>query len=153
MDLEEKEKASREAFAKIGARGPKAEDHVWIMGEPNVPKISNKLLQDRIARLTPIAVKGGKRFRMSIPDLRNQAFTWDPQLGEEVRFEVLREVHTDHTCGYHGFIKPSIAEVLAQLPDDLPEGVNAFSIDTKRTIGIYETGTGHCLVTEFGRVV
>jgi hypothetical protein len=88
---------------------------------------------------------------MAVPDPRDVAFDWDPKRLHPVTFEPLLAVYTDHLCGYYGFPKPSIAEVLAQLPDDLPEGANAFCIDNDRWWGIYASGRGHRMITTFGR--
>lgn len=61
-------------------------------------------------------------------DLRRQSFTWTEDIGEKAEGLVAaKSVITLHTFGYYGMFKPSIAEVLAQAPDDLHEYV-AFSI-------------------------
>lgn len=63
----------------------------------------------------------------------NQSYIWDPQFtGEEVTdLEVLCEIRTYHGFGYHGLFKPSIAEVLACIPDNLIELVGAFELVAK----------------------
>jgi hypothetical protein len=58
-------------------------------------------------------------------DLRGQ---WSEDVGEPAEGLVAaKTVITLHTFGYQGIFKPSIAEVLAQAPDDLHEYI-AFSI-------------------------
>jgi hypothetical protein len=127
-------------------------NHTWITGRPNVPEISDDSLRENLSRLRPLVQRGQKFYEVELPDLRGTALTWEPKLIREVEFHPLVHTETDHTCGYHGFFKPSIAEVLAQVPDDLPPEVNAFCILTEQTIGIYETGTGHRAQTAFGHV-
>jgi hypothetical protein len=62
-------------------------------------------------------------------DPRRAAYTWDPKPAEEATgLTPLRDVRTYHTFGYYGFFKPSVAEVLAQIPSDLIESVVAFEI-------------------------
>jgi hypothetical protein len=64
--------------------------------------------------------------------LRGIAYAWEPKpswwpffLG---RLTPLREITTFHTWAYYGFFKPTIAEVLAQIPEDLVDQVVAFEI-------------------------
>jgi hypothetical protein len=78
----------------------------------------------------PVIPKGGKLFHIKPVDLHKTAFTWDPKLREEADgLRVLTTIRTLHGYGYHGFFKPSIAEVLVQIPDDLIADVVAFSTD------------------------
>ena len=60
------------------------------------------------------------------------AYTWAPER-EAVAPEmpILRDITTYHTFGYYGFFKPTIAEVLAQIPDDIIEQAKAFLIIAK----------------------
>jgi hypothetical protein len=53
----------------------------------------------------------------------------DPKPAEEVKgLKPIRDIRTHHTYGYYGFFKPAIAEVLAQIPEDILEQVVAFEI-------------------------
>lgn len=126
-------------------------DHIWLQEKgPTVPEISNERLDELLAKFSPLIIRNGKYFKIAKCDPRRTAFTWDPALLEEVAFVPSLAVSTDHTCGYHAFFKPSLAEVLAQIPDVVPEEANAFCIDLDQTIGIYQSGTGHRATTQFG---
>ena len=58
----------------------------------------------------------GKRYIKPV-DLFGIAYTWDPKpAGKAKDVKPLCDITTYHTYGYYGFFKPSIAEVLAQIP-------------------------------------
>ena len=128
----------------------------WIDGEPNVPTISDTELGVWMEEFTPLILKDGKLYTFKPVDPRTVAFTWGPKKLKNIKkkkkkFKELRVVETDHRCGYVGFFKPSIAEVLAQIPGDLSEKANAFYIDID-TIECYNSGGGHRVRTVFGRL-
>ena len=59
----------------------------------------------------------------------NIAFTWDAKPKWRARrLEKLADITTYHTWGYYGFFKPSIAEVLAQIPEEYLGQAVAFEI-------------------------
>ena len=105
-------------------------------------KISDERLEQLCAKIKPVVryatvSYGGKSTceRHSEGDLyyiedvnpRNVAFTWDPKPKDEaIGLKELSQIKTFHTYGYQGFFKPSIAEVLAQIPDSLLERTVAF---------------------------
>lgn len=89
-----------------------------------------KELSDRIV---PLVRQDGKLYEIEIPDLFNQAFTWDPELEELVDTNLLTlvgAIRTFHRCSYHMFFKPWIAEVLAQIPEEYLNEVQAFEVLT-----------------------
>lgn len=119
--------------------------------EAFVPEITDERLAELDARFTPLVWRDGKLFKIERPDLRRTAFTWDPKTTEEVTdFQEVRQTTTDHYCGYHAFFKPSIAEVLAQVPDDLPEEANAYVL--QGDISVYPAGNGQSVTCVFGRI-
>ncbi len=62
-------------------------------------------------------------------DPRSVAYTWEPKHTKEARgLQPIRDITTLHTYGFYGFFKPSIAEVLAQIPEDILDSVVAFEI-------------------------
>ena len=96
----------------------------------DIVKISDELLAERLKRWTPLVHnEDGKFYTIASVDPRNIAFTWEPIITGEVSVNVVAEKTTYHTCGYHGFFKPSISEVLAQIPDNIGEEANGFYID------------------------
>ncbi len=98
--------------------------------EERIPKLSAARLKALALKIRPI-VRNSKKVPHYIKpvDLKNQAFTWDPKLEDEARdLEPIKQIRTLHSYGYHGFFKPSIAEVLAFIPPDLADEVVAFEI-------------------------
>jgi hypothetical protein len=87
--------------------------------EYSIPEISDERIKELRKKITPLVRRRGKLFTLPEVDPRNQAFNWGDEqkvvkhLKEVVRFQTL------HTYGYHGFFKPSVAEVFAQLPKGL----------------------------------
>jgi hypothetical protein len=72
---------------------------------------------------------GGTLFFIDAVDPFNVAYTWDPKPTDEATgLKDLREITTYHSFSYHGFFKPSIAEVLAQIPEEHLDTVVAFEI-------------------------
>lgn len=121
----------------------------WIAGKAFVPEITDERLQELMLRFTPLVKRGDLLHRIEVPDLRNVAYTWDPVLLEPTPFVAMVECKLDHYCGYHALFKPSIAEVLAQLPADLPAECNAFWTDIEQ-IDIYQECNGQRATTTFG---
>jgi hypothetical protein len=67
-------------------------------------------------------------------DLKNVSFIWSPKPTKEARgLKKLQVITTYHTYGYHGMFKPSIAEVLTQIPQDLTGRVVAFEVKGPET--------------------
>lgn len=84
----------------------------------SIPEISDERIKELQEKFTPLVRRNGKLFTVKECHPRNQAFNWND--GEKV-VKYLREVarfQTLHTYSYHGFFKPSLAEVFAQLPKD-----------------------------------
>ena len=64
-------------------------------------------------------------------DIVGTSYTWDPKYDEERKVPQLKplaDITTYHSYGYYGLFKPSIAEVLAQIPEVLLQRVVAFEI-------------------------
>lgn len=60
-------------------------------------------------------------------DIKGMAFTWDPKLVDQAEgLEVILDIVTIHSCGHPALFKPSIQEVLAQIPEDIASKVVAF---------------------------
>jgi len=120
--------------------------------------ISDEDLAERLSRVTPLLLRNGELYRFKeLPHPRKIAFTWGPEDDNLVLvqeryddktynvidwFIEVSRGQTHHSCGYHGFVKPTIAEVLAQLPDD-PK-ITAFYLDIDSTRILYD-GEGHII--------
>jgi len=97
---------------------------VWI------PKISDKELNELALRIKPVVevYSKGKCYIGSV-GLRDSAFMWSPKPAKKSRgLKPIRDIRTYHTWSYYGFFKPSIAEVIAQIPKELLDRVVAFEI-------------------------
>jgi len=75
-------------------------------------------------------------------DMREISYLWKPKVKiDSVKFTIYQRQFSNFRCGYHGMFKPSIAEVLSQIPQkvlDIPL-VNGFFIDTS-IVYIYRSG-------------
>ncbi len=113
--------------------------------DPARVEISKEDLDERVARVRAFIRSGDSICAFALPDLRGSAFTWDPKGKQEISleeagYEEIMTTKTQHDCAYYGFFKPSIAEVLAQLPDD--PRITAFYLDT-HDVKILHDGQGH----------
>lgn len=104
----------------------------------SIPEISNEELLARYSHIKPIvSASGGKYFlrEFTEEELRNVAYDWErgKNITEQVNmddyyFHESRDFECIHKYGHYVFFKPSIAEVLAQIPErDVPY-VDAFEI-------------------------
>lgn len=85
--------------------------------------------------------KAGSQSNTGIPyviklprDLRRTAYTWDPEPepgGMAEGIEQYAHIITYHTFGAPSLFKPSVAEVLAQIPEALIETTVAFELRTE----------------------
>lgn len=95
-----------------------------------IPEITDEELDTLSARIKPVVnfSKKGKCFIKPV-GLRTVAYTWEPKPDKKAKdLKPLRDIRTYHTYGYYGFFKPSIAEVIAQIPKELLDQVVAFEI-------------------------
>ena len=93
-----------------------------------IPKITDERLCELSSRIEAVVRDDKGVLRHIEPcDLRYVAFTWDPKLTRKAANLVeVATIRTLHAYGYYGFFKPSIAEVIAQIPGELIERVAAF---------------------------
>ena len=106
------------------------------MSKYQIPALSDKQLATRYARIHPVVRDDDDRLRYIVPPApRTQAFTWDPKVQEKAEgLTVLRTIPTLHTYGYYGFFKPTVAEVLAQIPEEDLERVVAFETNGPKDV-------------------
>jgi len=113
----------------------------------HIPKINRKNVRKLYKKIKPVLkVRGEYReiigykddkpggkdttFVSNPPGLFDIAVTWNPLLGDEINgLTKLEDIRTYHSCGYYGIFKPSIAEVLMQIPQSLLEKTVAFEVD------------------------
>jgi len=95
-------------------------------------EISEEAANERIRKYTPL-VRGtdGLLWKIELPNLFTDSFHWGPKFTEKVDMNSLKLIGcipTFHTCAYHGFFKPTIAEVLAQIPEFYVDAFDAFEV-------------------------
>ena len=91
-------------------------------GPFEIPTKTDAELAKLVKKTRPLVRnKDGNLCTIKQPDLRQTAFTWDPKGLRKVKGTAVEVAwkNTLHTFGYHGFFKPSIAEVLCQMPEGL----------------------------------
>lgn len=109
------------------------------MKKLSIPVISDEELMRRYSKIKPITDINGKKYWLrnySIDEMRNTSFfcTRVTDISISVGEALSNHTHYDfqclHTFGYHGFFKPSVAEVLSQIPQNLYENysIDAFEI-------------------------
>ena len=97
---------------------------IWI---PEVPRERILELAERIKPIYDFIHKG--RCYIEPVDPFTQAYTWDPKSAESAEnLEPLCTITTYHSWGYYMFFKPTISEVLAQIPAEHLDKVVAFEI-------------------------
>jgi hypothetical protein len=128
----------------------------WLDIEAFVPEISDKKIEFLLKKMKPVGKNTANDSclcYMKECDPRNQAFTWSPEYSEKAEGLIeLTSIKTHHYCGYYGFFKPSIAEVLAQIPDEYIDKVVAFETitgehDGEDEVKILRDGRGHLATT------
>ena len=102
----------------------------------SIPEISEEELKKRAKRIRPIVEIGGTKYflrKFSMDELTGISYLWNAD--EDKRKQVDMSIyvpHEDMQCihkyGYYGIFKPSIAEVLAQIPEMDVNFIDAFEI-------------------------
>lgn len=108
------------------------------MYKVSIPEISKEELMARYKRIKPIVeIDGKKHFirKYTEEELTNNSYIWnaDTDKREHVDMNLYYpmtewDFECIHGYGYPGFFKPSIAEVLAQIPEMNVPFVDAFEI-------------------------
>jgi hypothetical protein len=94
-----------------------------------IPPITDERIKELLARIKPVITKDGIKRYIKLCHPRNEAYTWDAKPTDEAEgITPIIQIKTYHTFGYHGFFKPSLAEVLAQIPEEHIERCAAFEI-------------------------
>lgn len=96
-----------------------------------IPTLKKDELLSRAFRIKAVAENAkGKLHFIEPVDIEGTAFTWDPKHRDEaIGLKRLKDINTIHDYGAPSLFKPSINEVLAQIPPDVLDKVTAFSTD------------------------
>ncbi len=141
--------------------------HEWLDqdvygGGVVLPQITDERLEELLKQITPLVRRDGGQLYERGPSpeddegrrrfYRGTSMVYDPPKGPRRGFRAKLAIVTNHGTGYHGFFKPSVAEVLAFVPAGLPTSIDAFYIRDNK-VGIYRHGDGHRAEAVFGEVV
>lgn len=102
-----------------------------------IPTVSKSVIKRLATKIKPVIQEKKKLYYIKEKDLFNVAFTWDPEKsGEAKGLKELERITTYHTCGHYMLFKPSINEVLSQIPENLLKKTVAFKtfIDNNKNI-------------------
>jgi hypothetical protein len=92
-----------------------------------VPEISVERLDELFSFIKPVVRKGDDLFYIAPPELQEASFLWDPVVtAQATNLQEVGRIVTYHRYGYYGMFKPSIAEVLSQIPEHFIRGTLAF---------------------------
>ncbi len=96
----------------------------------SIPLVTDSRLKQLASKIRPVVRNRNNALAYIEPcNLRNIAFAWDPKITRKASNLVKHAtIKTLHTWSYYGFFKPTIAEVLAQIPEDLIEDTVAFEV-------------------------
>lgn len=122
-----------------------------------IPPLSEVEIRKRAERIKPVVEKLGKLHYIKAVDLFKIAYTWNAKETEIAEGLVeLRRIRSHHGCGHYALFKPSISEVLRQVPDDILDKAVAFQImsldssdGTDDEVEIIYDGVGHRATTIF----
>lgn len=105
----------------------------------SIPYMSDEELMRRYLKIKPVATVDGVKYWLrnySLKELSNMSYIWYARTDKQAPVGTALEHHTCydfeclHTYGYPGFFKPSISEVLAQIPEEIFKqySIDAFEI-------------------------
>lgn len=84
---------------------------------------------------TLVPTPDGDLYYIKSVDLLKTAYTWDPVGADFAEGLIYHStIKTKHSYAYYGFFKPSIAEVIAQIPKELRVVIVAFEIASEPLI-------------------
>lgn len=114
--------------------------------------ITQERAEELAKRIHPLVRNDGLLHYIEMPDLFKTAFKWKPTFKGQVdanKVKLIGVIPTFHGCGYIGMFKPSVAEVLAQIPSFYVDSCNAFEVlfDQEATQNITDDFYGHRTTT------
>ena len=99
-------------------------------GPFEIPEMAYSTITALATSFRPLKRKGDALLEIATPvNLGGVSFLWDPEIiGEAPPLVEVGRTHTLHSFGYQGFFKPSIAEVMRQLPAGLDPTATHFEV-------------------------
>ncbi len=101
-----------------------------VDGKLTITHVTDEELERRYEKIRPLAFKKEKLRWIDRPkNLRTIAHLWDPQYLHKAKgLAPVFKFRTLHTWAYYGFFKPTVAEVLEQIPEEWLGKVCGFTI-------------------------
>jgi hypothetical protein len=95
-----------------------------------VPDMAEARIRELAERIKPVMeFKEEGRCYIKPVDIFAESFTWDPEQGSEATgLKPICDITTYHPYGYIGNFKPSVAQVILQIPREHLDKVIAFEI-------------------------
>lgn len=101
-----------------------------------IPKITDERLEQLYKFLKPIVTIEEMKYLLrefTLSELRGQSYIWNKsedkrEKVDQAKLEKIDDFLCLHTWGYYGLFKPSVAEVLSQVPEELAMQGNTFEI-------------------------
>jgi hypothetical protein len=116
-----------------------------------IPPTSSRDVVKLAGRIHPATLKEGKLFKITDVgmDIFNQNFMAEPRLEEDLtqKVRLVGKCTTFHTSSFSLFFKPSIAEVMLQLPEEILALGSQLYFTTQTITDSPKT----CTIGEFGR--
>ena len=98
-------------------------------GPFEIPDVPKDRIWELVRRIHPLVMHDGHLHYIEDCDPWRTAFPWDPTpLNRAEGLVHVGTIQTLHGYGYHGMFKPSMAEVLSQIPEDLIDRVDAYYV-------------------------
>ena len=100
-----------------------------------IPEVSKELVEECVQRIEPLILNRGKPWLILTKcEPFGQSYPWEHDLvAEATDIEELARIRTLHTWAYYGFFKPTYAEVIAQIPEELLSRVTHFLVNGPKT--------------------
>ena len=101
-----------------------------------IRELSNEELLALYKKVKPIVTLNEIKFSLrkyTLEELRKYSYIWHSkedsrEIISSKRIETIDEFDCFHRFGYYGLFKPTIAEVLSQIPNSQADKINAFEI-------------------------
>ena len=110
--------------------------NIALLNNLEIPKLSDKELLELYKRIKPIVSLGEIKYLLrnySINEIKRNSYIWS--INKDVResidnnkLEQVDDFYCLHTWAFYGLFKPTIGEVLSQIPSNLIDKTNTFEI-------------------------
>ncbi len=87
---------------------------------PKIPEINKDYVREHATRIKPLLEQNQEVYHCKVKcDYFSESYPWVAKPTGPANLKEIARIWTLHGYGYHGFFKPSIAEVIVQIPKEL----------------------------------